>query len=99
MRGKAYRRAQQKRMISKAMKIVKAENWYSRKLVNNEWVDVKLYDPRTEAKKWANNLAKCSCEMCTGHKRGPYAEPTMAKLKHDVSTRQQLEDYRYATNA
>ena len=91
-RSIAYRRAQQERMISKAMKIVKAEDWYWRKLVNDEWVDVKLYDPRTEAKKKANDLAKCSCWMCTGHKRGPFAEPTMAKLKHDVSTRQQLEE-------
>ena len=106
MRGIAYRRAQQKRMISKAMKIVKAEDWYWRKLVNDEWVDVKLYDPRTEAKKKANNLAQCSCEMCSGHKRGPFAVPTLAKLRsdaameyqvaeiydNDVLTRQQMEE-------
>jgi hypothetical protein len=91
-RSIAYRRAHQKRMISKAMKIVRADDWIWRKLVDNEWVDIKVYDPRTEAKKRANNLAACSCEMCRGHKRGPFAEPTMAKLKHDVSTRQQMEE-------
>jgi len=98
MRNRAYRRAQQERMISKAMKIVRADDWFWRKLVDNEWVDVKVYDPRTEAKKRANDLAQCSCEMCSGHKRGPFAVPTRAQMKHDASMRQQLEEENATVN-
>lgn len=95
MRTRAYRRAQQDRMISKAMKIVGADDWIWRKLVDNEWVDVKVYDPRTEAKKRANNLAACSCWMCTSHKRRPTRELSITELKSDASARQQLEDVAY----
>lgn len=87
-RSIAYRRAQQERMISKAMKIVRTDDWIWRKLVDNEWVDVKVYDPRTEAKKRANNLAACSCSYCSYWPD----DKAVSQLKHDVSTRQQLEE-------
>lgn len=92
MRGKAYRRAQQKRMVNRALQ--------ARVFVGFSWSQSRETEEERylRAKKWANNLTKCSCEMCTGHKRGPFAEPTMAKLKHDVSTRQQMEEYKYATS-
>lgn len=91
MRGKAYRRAQQKRMVNRALQ--------ARVFVGFSWSESRETEEEQylRAKKMANNLAKCSCEMCTGHKRGPFAEPTMAKLKHDVSTHQQMEEHKYAT--
>jgi len=95
MRGKAYRRAQQKRVVNRALQ--------ARVFVGlGSMPELMPHETKEErylrAKKWANNLTKCSCERCTGHKRGPFAEPTMAKLKHDVSTHQQMEEYKYATS-
>jgi len=82
-RSIAYRRAQQNRMISKAMKIVRAEDWFWRKRVGDVWVTVKVYDPRTEAKKRANNLAACSYWP---------DDKAVSQLKQDASARQQLEE-------
>ena len=92
MRGKAYRRAQQERMVNRALQ--------ARVFVGFSWSESRETEEEQylRAKKMANNLAKCSCEMCTGHKRGPFAEPTMAKRKHDVSTHQQMEEHKYATS-
>jgi hypothetical protein len=95
MRGKAYRRAQQERMVNRALQArVFAGLRSTFELMPRETKEERYL----RAKKWANNLAKCSCEMCTGHKRGPFAEPTTAELKQDVSTHQQMEEYKYATS-
>jgi hypothetical protein len=89
MRNKAWRRAQQERMINRALQVRVLLGFRS---------DIENSPRETEeerylrAKKRANNLAQCSCEMCTGHKRGPFAIPTIAKLRHDVSMRQQMEE-------
>ena len=90
-RSIAYRRAQQERMINRSLQVRQLLGFRS----SIEAMPRETYEERyIRAKKQANDLAKCSCWMCTGHKRGPFAEPTMAKLKHDVSTRQQLEELR-----
>jgi len=88
-RSIAYRRAQQERMINRSLQVRQLLGFRS----TIEAMPRETYEERyIRAKKQANDLAQCSCEMCKGHKRGPFAEPTMAKLKHDVSTRQQLEE-------
>jgi len=85
-RSIAYRRAQQKRMIKRARDIFDTDSWYYTSLINGEWVKV-LYDPHVEAKKLANNMAYCPNWMRHGSEEIP-----RSKLKHDVSTRQQLEE-------
>ena len=99
MRGIAYRRAQQKRMIQRSLKV---------EFLNGFRSYIENMEAYIAAKKRANNLAQCSCEMCSGHKRGPFAVPTLARLRsdaameyqvaeiydNDVLTRQQLEDTR-----
>jgi hypothetical protein len=96
MRGKAYRRAQQARMVNRALQarvFVGLRSTFE--LMPRETKEERYL----RAKKWANNLAKCSCEMCTGHKRGPFAQPTTAELKQHVSTHQQMEELQYDTYA
>ena len=96
MRGKAYRRAQQARMINRSLQVRQLLGLRS----SIESMPRETFQERyIRAKKRANDLAQCSCEMCKGHKRGPLAIPTMAKLKHDVSTRQQMEELQYDTYA
>ena len=46
------------------------------------WVDTK-----EQAKKVANNMRVCSCFVCSN-----YDAPTLATQRHNVSTRQQMED-------
>ena len=46
------------------------------------WVDTK-----EQAKKVANNMRVCSCFICSN-----YDAPTLATQRHNVSTRQQMED-------
>ncbi len=95
MRGKAYRRAQQKRMIRKARKVFDTDAWYGNRLINGEWVQF-VYDPHVEAKKLANNMAYS--ESWNGSFWGSAKDDLpRSKLRHDVSTRQQMEEY-YATS-
>ena len=89
-RSIAYRRAQQKRMINRSLQVRQLLGF--RSFIENTLPPETFEERYIRAKKRANDLAQCSCEMCKGHKRGPFAEPTMAKLKHDVSTRQQMEE-------
>ena len=85
-RSIAYRRAQQERMIKKARDIFDTDSWYYTSLINGEWVKV-LYDPHVEAKKLTNNMAYRPNWKCHGDEEIP-----RSKLKHDVSTRQQMEE-------
>ena len=68
MRGIAFRRAQMQRMIDKAKHIVRADEWYTQRLVDGVMVREYTADPHIEAKKRANNLAVCSCNLCKPHK-------------------------------
>ena len=93
MRGKAYRRAQQKRMIRKARKGFFTDAWWNNQLINGEWVPF-VYDPHVEAKKLANNM----CWKQRWDKSFWSDDLPRPKLRHDVSTRQQMEEYKYATS-
>ena len=90
MRDIAFRRAQQNRLINRSLQV--RELLGIRAYIGNGYVPPTKEEAYIRAKKRANDLAQCSCEMCSGHKRGPFATPTHATLKHDVSTRQQLEE-------
>ena len=84
MRSRSYRRAQQKRMIEKAR--------HSRTGTNTLALE-KAYGWKPKAgylKSIANNLAVCSCTMCTYHKK---YEESIEMLKTNVSTRQHMEDH------
>ena len=78
MRNIAYRRAQQSRMIARA----KRSNVLS--VMTGATSDI----PAGYFKSWANNLAKCSCDMCTSHG----GELTRAALRNDAATRDQMEE-------
>ena len=93
MRGKAYRRAQQERMIKKARKVFFTDAWYRNSFINGEWVQFK-YDPHVEAKKLANNMAYRPNWKCHGDD-----EISRSKIRMDVSTRQQMEEYHAASNS
>jgi len=67
MRGIAFRRHQMNRMIDKAKRIVRADEWYTQRLVDGVVVR-EHFDHHIEAKKRANNLAMCSCNICRPHK-------------------------------
>jgi len=69
MRGLAYRRMQQQRMVDKALKVL-------------PWVETK-----EDAKKVANNMRVCSCNLCTYHDA-----PKISIMRHNVSTHQQLKE-------
>lgn len=90
MRNRAWRRAQQKRLINRSLKVRVLLGF--RSYIENEYVEPTKEEFYIIAKKRANDLAQCSCEMCSGHKRGPFAVPTHAQMKHDASMRQQLEE-------
>ena len=82
MRNRAWRRAQLGRMIEKARR--------SRTVTyrtQDGWVPHAGY-----LKSLANNMAICSCWMCTAHKRRPTREFTRSELQTDVLTRQQLKE-------
>jgi hypothetical protein len=65
MRGKAYRRHHEQRMRQRARK--------SRVLA--AWAD------EGAVRRWANNMAKCSCFMCSGHKDEPTLQEMRCKLR------------------
>ena len=90
MRDIAFRRAQQKRLINRSLQVRVLLGF--RTYIENEYVKPTKEEFYITAKRRANDLAQCSCEMCSGHKRGPFAVPTHAQMKHDASTRQQLEE-------
>ena len=90
MRDIAFRRAQQKRLINRSLQVRVLLGF--RTYIENEHVKPTKEEFYITAKRRANDLAQCSCEMCSGHKRGPFAVPTHAQMKHDASTRQQLEE-------
>jgi len=90
MRNRAFRRAQQKRLIDRSLQV--RELLGVRAYIGNGYVPPTKEEAYIRAKRRANDLAQCSCEMCSGHKRGPFAVPTHAQMKHDASTRQQLEE-------
>lgn len=93
MRGKAYRRAQQERMIKKARKVFFTDDWFYSRFINGEWVKF-MYDPHVEAKKLANNMAYRPNWKCHGDD-----EISRSKIIMDVSTRQQMEEYYAASNS
>lgn len=93
MRGKAYRRAQQERMIRKARKVFFTDDWFYNRLINGEWVQF-MYDPHVESKKLANNMAYRPNWKCHGDDPWP-----RSKIIMDVSTRQQMEELQYDTYA
>ena len=78
MRGIAYRRAQQERMIERA----------KRSRVVRGLVEGRSQLPAGFVRSWANNLAKCSCWMCNNRHS---QERSHHQMKQDVATRQQLE--------
>ena len=90
MRDIAFRRAQQKRLINRSLQVRVLLGF--RSYIENDYVPPTKEEEYIRAKKRANDLAQCSCEMCSGHKRGPFAVPTHAQMKHDASMRQQLEE-------
>ena len=90
MRDIAFRRAQQKRLINRSLQVRMVLGF--RSYIENEYAEPTKEEFYITAKKRANDLAQCSCEMCSGHKRGPFAVPTHSQLKHDVSMRQQMEE-------
>lgn len=55
MKGRAYRRHHDKRMLQHAKKILRSNN-------NIDWLNWAV--PR-----FADNLAKCSCDMCCNPRR------------------------------
>ncbi len=90
MRDIAFRRAQQKRLINRSLQVRVLLGF--RSYIENDYVPPTKEEEYIRAKKRANDLAQCSCEMCSGHKRGPFAVPTHPQLKDDVSMRQQMEE-------
>lgn len=69
MKGIAKRRHDRGRMISRAKRIMRS--WSSS---SDSWVE-------WAACRWANNMKKCSCDMC-GNPRKLYG-PTVQELRFD----------------
>ena len=90
IRTRAWRRAQQERLINRSLNVRVLLGFSS--YIENAYTRPTQEELYIAAKKRANDLAQCSCEMCSGHKRGPFAVPTHAQMKHDASMRQQLEE-------
>ncbi len=78
MRGKAYRRAQQRRAFNKAYRLVTRYPYKDRVYPGS--FD---YDPAQVARYIAGNRAKCSCMMC-GNPRKWMGERTMAERIADL---------------
>ena len=91
MRTRAYRRAQQDRMISKA-KRSRTASVYS---VFGNFMGDTMSRKTGYYKRLSNDMAQCSCWMCTSHKRRPTRELSITELKSGASARQQLEDVAY----
>ena len=88
MRNRAWRRAQQTRMIEKAERVLRGSlnmlDTY--RGYNHTWADFKS----GYVKSWANNLRKCSCSCCSS--KWDESDIPRATLRADVAARQQMEN-------
>ena len=69
-------------MRSRAFRRAQQQRMNNKAFRHLPWVETKQ-----DAKKVANNMRVCSCSLCTHHDT-----PTLPIMRHNVSTRQQMED-------
>ena len=69
-------------MRSRAFRRAQQQRMTNKALRKLWWVDTE-----EQAKKVANNMRVCSCFICSN-----YDAPTLATQRHNVSTRQQMEE-------
>lgn len=83
MRSISYRRAQQRRMTNRAMKSRRA--YYRSGWENPETPRLTYEERRQIAKRESNNMAICSCYMCTH-----YGETKVSDLRATTDAKSQL---------
>lgn len=69
-------------MRSRAFRRAQQQRMTNKAFRHLPWVETKQ-----DAKKVANNMRVCSCFVCSN-----YDAPTLATQRHNVSTRQQMEE-------